>query len=258
MNIPKLFLLVLLVAGTAGARAQGISIGPRVGVNFASFSTDAVNNTPEGEAADKAYEDDRRALAGAMAGIMVNIPFSSSFSVQPELLFSAKGYKREGSLPAMPPLQPFAVPYEQKTILNYLELPLLLKASFGPENRKISLLAGPYVGYLAGGRVRHEENGQETYKEKLNFEYDDNHSTKFQRLDAGAVIGASGSYVAGSGIYMIDVRYNYGLTDNFEYRDPTPDAVKIYNRTFSVSFGYAYILGNKGAFKPKPMPDENM
>lgn len=254
MNILKLLPGLLLAGVITGASAQGISVGPRIGVNFASFSTEAVNNTPEATEEAESYEEDRRALAGPQVGILLNIPFSEMVSFQPELLFSAKGYKQEGSF--TPPGQSIPVKYENKTIMNYIELPLLLKGSFGPENRKISLLAGPYVGYLVGGRVRAEENGQEIYKEKLNFEFNETVNNKFQRMDAGAVIGASGHYMAGSGIYMIDVRYNYGLTDNYEYKNLAPDAIKIYNRTFSVSFGYAYVLGNKGAFKPKPLPEE--
>ena len=247
-------LTALLVSGAvSGAFAQQFSLGLRGGVNFASFSTEAAKDTEEGKTAAEAFKDSRRALAGAQAGVISNIAFNETFSVQPELLFSAKGYKQEWNDISIGG----SGKNEYKTIMNYVELPILAKFSFGSEDKKVSLLAGPYIGYLAGGRVVEKQGGQEVRNEKLNFEYTDDNGQKFQRIDAGAAIGASFGYKTGTGTWMVDVRYNYGLTNIHEYQTPLDSEVEIYNRTFSVSLGWLFHFG-ESSLKPKPRPAEPM
>jgi hypothetical protein len=74
---------------------------------------------------------------GLAGGVFVSIPIGSYFGVQPEVLFSQKGYKSTGSF--------LGSSYSMTRTTDYLDVPLLV--AFKPiEN--VSILFGPQFSYL--------------------------------------------------------------------------------------------------------------
>lgn len=146
------FTFLLLIFCTLATQAQ-VSIVPKVGVNFANISEHSTFNN-------------RNSLIGFTAGVGLNYSLSGDnfLSVQPELLYSQKGFSAEGGL--------IGVNYEGDYRLNYLELPVLVKIGFGSESITAYVNAGPSIGYLLDGRVNGRISafgfGTE-YDEKLNF-----------------------------------------------------------------------------------------
>ncbi len=74
---------------------------------------------------------------GMAAGIFMAIPMGKFLGIQPELLFSQKGYQGEGSL--------LGSSYSYNLTTNYLDIPVMLTFKASP---LITLLFGPQYSYL--------------------------------------------------------------------------------------------------------------
>ncbi len=130
----KKLLILIALAGMAGiSKAQksetDFSVKPqfgiKAGVNYAN-----VYDT-EGE---QFNADGRFGFAG---GGFLSIPISKLFGIQPEVLFSQKGFQATGSL--------LGYEYKYTHTANYLDIPLMF--SFKPIEF-VSIMAGPQYSYL--------------------------------------------------------------------------------------------------------------
>ena len=145
-------LIVLLFACILSGTAQDLDyenklhLGFKIGANFSN-----VYDT-QGE------EFDTDPKLGLAAGAFLVIPLGEFFAIQPEFLFSQKGFKGTGKLLGMT--------YDLTRTTNYLDIPLLV--SFSPVQR-ISILAGPQYSYLM---KQHDEFnvGTTTKKHTLFFD----------------------------------------------------------------------------------------
>lgn len=88
-------------------------------------------------------------------GIAANFWISRNFSIQPEINFDGQGGQRKGLQPiTSTPLPPLAsggyyyANFDNTSILNYLEIPILAKYTFGKRGVRFDVNAGPYLGYL--------------------------------------------------------------------------------------------------------------
>ena len=84
----KMFYALALVAGlgsAAQAQGQTIRYGLKAGVSLARFTIPNVTGA--------------RNKVGATAGVMADAPLSEKLSLHPELLFSQKGQRLDGSGP---------------------------------------------------------------------------------------------------------------------------------------------------------------
>ena len=108
--------------------------------------------------------------------------------------------------------------------LNYLELPLLIKANFG-ETAKFFVMGGPSIGYLLSGRSV-DDNGNE----------DDIDFDEWNRLELGAHLGAG----IGVGPLVIDVRYLLGISN---LANDLPDDAEIRNTGFGA--GVSLLFGGE-------------
>ena len=77
------------------------------------------------------------AKLGFVAGGFVTIPLTKLFAIQPEVLYSQKGFKGSGSL--------FGSSYSYKRTTDYLDVPIFL--AFRPIEY-LSILVGPQFSYL--------------------------------------------------------------------------------------------------------------
>lgn len=74
---------------------------------------------------------------GLAAGVFVSIPLGRYLGIQPEVLFSQKGFQASGTL--------LNSDYKLTRTLNYLDIPLLVAVKAGSW---LTLLAGPQYSYL--------------------------------------------------------------------------------------------------------------
>ncbi|WP_238395730.1 porin family protein [Pontibacter pudoricolor] len=128
----KLFIIgAMLFAGATAVQAQS-GIGIRAGANMSNLSGDLRN------------ENNFENKWGFHGGITYNIGIVDNFfSIQPELLYSQKGFKNADTEFVVG-----GVNYKRtgKVNYNYLDLPVLAKIKAGP----LYFEAGPQASYLIG------------------------------------------------------------------------------------------------------------
>ena len=153
----------------SGSYAQ-VHVGLKAGLNLANVRNEGqVNN---------------KARIGFYAGGVLQSALADNLFVQPELLYSVKGYRALAT----------ASTGEALVSLNYIALPVLL--NYQP-TEKLSLLAGPEVGFLSSAKSRLEG-------------YTYNVSNSYRKIDLGMDLGLSYKLTNSIGA---DLRYNYGIKD---------------------------------------------
>jgi hypothetical protein len=192
----------LLVVFYTDVQAQ-ISLIPRAGLTFSTVAFD-----------NEVWED-RKIVTGFTAGVGVNYSLTGDnfLSIQPELLFTQKGFAAEGGF--------LTFRYEGSYRLNYAELPVLLKLSFGTETVHAYVNAGPSISYLLGGRVKGTgtlSGISSSIDEPIEITETANPLDITQldanraELSANAGLGV-GYHMGGKATLFLDVRYSLGLTD---------------------------------------------
>ncbi|WP_128544473.1 porin family protein [Larkinella soli] len=201
-------------AASGSASGKGLSVGLRGGANL--ILNESVASFEEVDLKEET-------VPGFTAGVIVNYGFSSVFSVQPEILYTRRTVKYAASVQGEK--------FELQMDANAVEVPLLLKLSFGRKAR-VFVNAGPYISYGLNGQLKMKYAG-ESQTEKDDYKNVDG------RLEYGATGGIGASLPLGPGSLLIEGRFNYGLGTNAE---KTP-ADYVNPMIGTVSVGYIIPLG---------------
>ena len=178
-NYLKLILVIFLAVTFTDMHAQ-IKSGYIFGLNLSTITlkTEGITSNPD-------------MPAGIHFGGFLAIPIKRNFSLQPALLFSAKGsnYKIDTVEFSLSPI--------------YIEVPVNAVYSFGSDVVKISLYAGPYFavgmgGYkiISGGELKNIMYGSGVNKDLKVFDVG---------LNFGAGVGIKG--------LLISAQYGMGMTN---------------------------------------------
>jgi hypothetical protein len=227
---PSLAVILFL---TCSAHAQ--TFISKAGLTLSSIATDD--------------DSDQKIQPGFTIGAAFNFRTSEIFSVQSELTFIQKGGKseRREEEPILSYVQ------KGKVSLNYLEIPVLLKATFG-ESTKFFLNAGPSIGIGLNGKFESKitinsillnapltetsdgkvKFGEAPEEEEEDIVYIDN------RLDFGLQLGA-GVIIADK--VVIDLRYGMGLTSMNDKTESEDN--KAQNRVIQFTLGVPIQFKNK-------------
>ncbi len=130
MKKSMLLLITVIIVMSSNLTAaddtrESLKIGAKIGGNYSN-----VYDT-EGE------EFDAEANFGLVLGGFVSIPLGKLISIQPELLYSQRGFKATGKV--------LGFGYDFTRTTHYLDIPILVV--FKP-SEYISILAGPQYSYL--------------------------------------------------------------------------------------------------------------
>ena len=224
----KVLLSILAVVAISISTQAQISIMPKFGVTMSNFS---LSNAVEQALTDG--DGSLKSRLGLTGGVALNIGLGEMFSIQPELNFVQKGTKISYS----------GIDVEGNMILNYIELPVLAKVSFGSETVKAYVNAGPSLGLGLNGKLKVEG---ETADIKFGDGDEDNVLYLDNNLDFGVQFGAGVGFGVGPGQLVIDARYGLGLSNLIDATDgATKDDVKSKNRVLSFSVGYMIPFGGK-------------
>ena len=222
-----------------------ISIAPIVGVSYSSKSGMYMKS------------DDNKSsntfIFGILGGLALNIELSKMISIQTEFLYIQKGM----STADLYPYYTFAVggvfrPGEYNVKYNYLEIPLLVKFTFG-NKFKYYFAAGPYIGYAINGKYKFDPAyayiAQSSSGRILFIEFTQENSKKgrphdpyyYNQLDVGGYVSAGVEKTLGPGTLAIDFRFGMGFIDyykieNFVY--VLDEYQPFYNRNFNLSVAY--------------------
>ncbi|GEM_PF-6649173 len=154
-------------------------------------------------------------VATYMAGIGLNIPIAGRLSFQPELTYIRKGY---------------GLDYTQNGVkatgtyfFNYIEVPLFVKIAFASDRFRFFAFAGPSVGYGLNGKFDQKAvSGANTISQAGKVVFGEGQSTSsiqyysknsFQQLDIGAQGGIAVGTRVGTGLFLLELRGGFGLTD---------------------------------------------
>lgn len=214
-----IFIAALTVMSVSVTQAQEVRLGAKAGVNFASIGGD---NT-----------DGLDGLTGFHLGALVEIPITERFAVQPEVLYSAQGAKRE----LTESFSDVTFKATGKTKLDYINVPIMAKYYIVDG---LAVEAGPQVGFLVSANAESEldlsginpETAELIEGQFESGDIDISDSTK--GIDFGIALGAS--YRLNMGVFF-GARYTLGLTD---INDVSGSNIKNQNNVFQLSAGYSF------------------
>lgn len=156
----NLFLTLSLFVGVLTLNAQDATFGIKGGLNYAYINGEDIKNL------DPKFS--------YHAGAILNISFTDFVALQPEFIFSVKGFDDENT----------------EVDLNYVDVPILLKVKLGDV---FSLHAGPQLSYLISS---------DASKEIENFE------DQIKDFDLGVAAGLEYELVSG---FSLGARYSFSV-----------------------------------------------
>lgn len=128
---------------------SSIKIGTKGGISLPKLTADT----------DNIYSKDFKSFTAFEAGVFANYSFSDLISLQVELNYTVKGGERTGKQPVPAAQLPSAImlpsgtvvyaDFSNKSVLEYIEIPVLAKFTFGDDWKFFGNI-GPYAGFLVG------------------------------------------------------------------------------------------------------------
>lgn len=211
-SIFTLFAAMSIVAVTNAQETQAKSdssnkftIGAKLGANY--------SNVYDTEGEDFVAD----AKLGFVAGGFITIPLGKLFAIQPEVLFSQKGFKGSGTL--------LGSSYNFTRTTNYLDVPLFLVVR---PSEYFSIMAGPQFSYLMS--EKNEFNGV------INQSQEDEFNNDNIRKNTLCFIGG------------VDVNFDklvIGARAGWDFKtnngDGTSDTPRYKNMWYQLTLGYKFL-----------------
>ncbi len=191
--------------GSSNDLRNQITFGIKAGANY--------SNVYDSQNQDF-YADPKFGFAG---GIFVGIPLGSFLGIQPELLYSQKGFKATGTL--------LGGPYSLTRTTNYLDVPILL--ALKPIGL-ITILVGPQYSYLLSQKDVYD-NSIMTVEQVQTFKNDNIRKNTFGIL-GGVDINLSN--------LVIGARVGWDITNN--NGDGTSTTPRYKNVYYQATLGYRF------------------
>lgn len=177
-------------------------------------------------------------IGAASFAIFAEFPISKTFSIQPELAYTSRGFAL--ALDTDTELLGISLPLGATATsrFNYLEAPILFKAAVGDERTQAYFLAGPSIGYATSGRLR------TTARAIFEFDLVDTpinlDAINYQRLSVSGVVGAGVQTKLNPNVRAFaDVRYTHGFTQLYDI--PLVNE-RLRNQSIGVNVGLALSL----------------
>jgi hypothetical protein len=221
----KIVLLLLAGLSFTFAQAQSAKIGLKAGANYSNIAGDLEN------------EDVYQNKFGFNGGFTFNFPIAGDnfLSLQPELLYSQKGYQyKDVEYTSLNPLRlGQKVRSKGDRNFNYLDLPVLLKVNAGG----IYLEGGPQLSYLVGIRDNTETQYADGTKDETWTKMEKDHLEEFE-IGYAAGIG----FQASNGL-TLGVRYNGSISDLAKSDPNSDELVNARHSVFQLQLGF--LLGGE-------------
>ncbi|MBL0200848.1 MAG: PorT family protein [Chitinophagaceae bacterium] len=220
--IKKLFFSIISVLMINSLHAQ-VRYGIRAGVNFAKWQGDDLQVIEDLLDKTDGYVV-TKGKTGWHVGTYVNIPISNTFSFEPGLAYSKKGYSIKGDV-QIPVLKILAINAGAQVQQHYIDMPLVLKANV---YKGLQVYAGPQVSYL----VRSTLNAKLGVLGINIFNRGFGITERFNKVDMGLTGGIGYQFENG---LNVQAGYDYGLS-----KLDKNENYSAYNRVVKVSVGFSF------------------
>ncbi len=195
-------------------------------------------------------------------GITFEFAMADNFSIEPQINFDGQGGQRNGiqpitstNLPPLPSGGYYYSNFKNMSILNYIEIPVLAKYTFGLGDISFDINGGPYVGFLLSATektsgtssiyidkngtplVMPDGNGGYIQVPPESFDASNDVTSSIHKVNAG-ITGGAGIIlpVTLRASVSLNVRGLYGLTNVQNYaQDGTS-----HTGNLIISVGYSY------------------
>lgn len=195
------FILLTTFLGSP-VMAQNNLIGPLIGLNLANVDVDIKEEEQQVNTSTR---------TGFAFGGAFYLSFTPNIGIQCEPVYIQKGAKvnvkwtENGT----------SIDMDQTFKTNYIDIPVLLKASFGQKNIRPYILAGPYIALRTGDAMvdvdRLAVNGQDITSQIPSNEREVKLDTK--STDFGINLGAGFLFPLTTNYLFIEGQYSIGLTN---------------------------------------------
>jgi hypothetical protein len=203
-KIYQSFLLVFMTVITSFGQVR---VGATAGFQLATHTPEEVGTQ-------------NKSKVGFMAGAMFEIPLSSSVSLRPQLLYSAKGVRKNA-----------LGTFDAALSLNYIEVPIQLVYTVESGTGHLSFGAGVYIAYGLSSKAVITSNGQtRTFTDDFGPNAD-----QYRRNDVGGRLSID--YELPSGL-SIGTYYAPGFTDLNNPSAISLGNVATHNSVLGISIGY--------------------
>jgi hypothetical protein len=186
---------------------------------------------------------------GPYFGVFADYYLTHSFAIRAEVNYSSEGGQRTGMQPVPDPAlaQQFGqlvfASFKTEQILDYIEIPILAKYSFGgPMHFFVD--AGPYVGYLvraktetSGVSAPYDEPGNQLAPMMIDFGGTTDIKDSINRWNVGLGGGLGVETQFGPGRVLVDAHFSYGLKNIQRYPDTDGE-----NNTGALEFTLGYAV----------------
>jgi Outer membrane protein beta-barrel domain len=207
-----LILGMIILSGNSFGQLNGMEKPKKVTETYLDLVLNVVGTNLNYGKSNGALADYKKAVLGGQVGVSLQAGITPRVSLVTELYFFMKG----GELKVNNPL----TTYNTNIRLYTLELPVLARFHFG----KFHVNAGPSIAYNLYGSQKIENATSD-----LVF---NNSSENFKRWEAGVQMGGGYRFHTKRKSILLDVRYNYGLTDISNNKE-------MYNRSLIISLHFS-------------------
>lgn len=231
-KVTTILLVFLMSAGIS--YGQGTEIGILAGGNFSTFSGDT-NELGNQVVGQQGSSDFSRRFGGRIGGFL-RFEVTDGFAVRPEVTYSQKGTRYEGSSSTVLNGQSVTFEFDVVSRYDYLDIPVLGEYTF-QNTSAVSpyVFAGPSVGFSVSSESEVNATARSGGQSNSETQTEDE---DIESTDFGAVIGGGISYSVGSGnSLLLDVRFNPSFTS----LDPDTD-LDTQNQAITVNVGYSFSL----------------
>lgn len=233
--------------------SQSIALGVNGGVSIPHLRSSG----------DNEISKDYASRLAANFGVFADFGITEKFSVKTDIQYSGQGGKRQGMQPVtnipaalaqqIPPGMMLYANFNNQSVLNYLDIPVMTKYSWG-NKLKYYLNAGPYCGILLSARQKTDGNSQLFFDKggtqplsiqgqplpAQSFNANTDIKKDINPVNFGITGGVGLGYALGaSGEIDLDVRAAYGLTT---IQKDTQTNGKSHTGDLFLTLGYAYVL----------------
>jgi len=207
-----------------------------------------------GSATDK-FSEGFTSREGPFFGIVTDIGLSRHFSLVVELNYTSQGGKKNGMQlitnvpPGLPTDMDLYADFKNETIMDYVELPVLGRLTFG-KNIRFFISAGPYAGYLVRAKavtsgsslIFLDEAGlMPIVPSPVSFDASTDVMDSLKKWNFGLAGGGGVIFPVGPGDLILEAHFQLGLSDI--QKDVTTSG-KSQTGAVVVSLGYEFSMVN--------------